>query len=215
MSISNAQHRAAKKRPYRLKARAEKQEQTRRRIVDATVELHSKLGPARTTIAQIAERAGVQRHTFYAHFPDERSLFMACSGQALDHDPLPDVERWQDVSPGQERLQFGLAQLYQWFDRNADLAACVLRDAEHHDLTREIVEIRMAPTFDRGARILGEGLDEPSRAILAVGMLFQTWRSLSADYDPVEAAALMASAVCSVRLANTAPGEQMGRDKGD
>ena len=72
MSISSAQTRAAKseKRTYRLGKRAEKQQETRRRIVEAAVDLHSTLGPARTTVAQIAERAGVQRHTYYAHFPD-------------------------------------------------------------------------------------------------------------------------------------------------
>src|SRR3569623_196336 len=90
MSTSDAQARAAK-RPYRLHKRAEQPQDTRRRIVEAAVELHSSRGPVRTTVAQIAERAGVQRHTYYAHFPDERSLALACSGQTLERDPLPDV----------------------------------------------------------------------------------------------------------------------------
>ncbi len=77
-------------RTYTLKRRAERQAQTRRRIVEATVDLHSTLGPARTTISDVAERAGVQRHTVYAHFPTERDLFYACSGLALERDPLPD-----------------------------------------------------------------------------------------------------------------------------
>ncbi len=67
-------------RKYELKQRAEKMSETRMRIVEATVELHEKLGPARTTISAIADRAGVQRLTVYRHFPDERSLFRACSG---------------------------------------------------------------------------------------------------------------------------------------
>ena len=73
MSTSNAQP-SVPKRPYRLGKRAVKQDETRQRIVEATVELHSTVGPARTTVSQIAELAGVQRHTFYAHFPDERGL---------------------------------------------------------------------------------------------------------------------------------------------
>jgi AcrR family transcriptional regulator len=77
-------------RTYTLKRRAERQAETRRRIVEAAVDLHSSIGPARTTVSMIAERAGVQRHTFYAHFPDERSLFLACSGLTLERDPLPD-----------------------------------------------------------------------------------------------------------------------------
>ena len=67
-------------RTYTLKRRAEQQAETRRRIVEAAVELHGSVGPALTTISMVAERAGVQRHTLYAHFPDERSLFLACSG---------------------------------------------------------------------------------------------------------------------------------------
>src|SRR5213080_4398518 len=99
-----------KARGYRLGKRAHKQEQTRLRIVEAAVELHCSVGPARTTVSQIAERAGVQRHTYYAHFPDERSLFLACSGLAMERDPLPDVERWLTVSAGGERVRVGLEQ---------------------------------------------------------------------------------------------------------
>ena len=67
-------------RKYTLKKRADQQAQTRQRIVEAAVDLHGSVGPAATTISMVAERAGVQRHTLYAHFPDERSLFLACSG---------------------------------------------------------------------------------------------------------------------------------------
>jgi AcrR family transcriptional regulator len=75
-------------RTYTLKRRAEQQAETRQRIVEAAVELHSSIGPAATTVSMVAERAGVQRHTYYAHFPDERSLAMACSGLALARDPV-------------------------------------------------------------------------------------------------------------------------------
>ena len=71
-------------RTYRLKRRAERQDETRHRIVEAAVALHTTVGPARTTVSAIAERAGVQRHTFYRHFPDERSLGLACSGRGTD-----------------------------------------------------------------------------------------------------------------------------------
>jgi len=85
-------------RTYTLKRRAEQQEETRRRIVEAAVELHSSLGPARTTISMVAERAGVQRHTLYAHFPDERSLLMACSGLVEERSPPPDATAWRDIA---------------------------------------------------------------------------------------------------------------------
>ena len=77
-------------RTYTLKRRAEQQAETRRRIVKAAVDLHGTVGPAQTTFSMVAERAGVQRHTLYAHFPDEWSLLMACSGYVDERDPLPD-----------------------------------------------------------------------------------------------------------------------------
>ena len=160
------------------------------------MDLHSTLGPARTTVSQIADQAGVQRHTFYAHFPDERSLFLACSGLALERDPLPRVEMWEALSPGRERLREGLAQVYGWYQRNAGQAACVLRDAEHHALTREMVELRMKPTFERAAALLAEGLPERSRALLGVALDFSCWRLLAPAHDPAGAADLMADAVC-------------------
>ena len=196
MSTSTAHKSAPKKRLYRLGRRAEQQQDTRRRIVEAAVDLHSTLGPARTTVAQIAERAGVQRHTYYAHFPDERGLFLACSGLALERDPLPDVGAWQDVPPGRERLRRGLGEVYQWFERNAEQAACVLRDAEYHALTREMVELRMVPTFANAAQVLAEGLNPRAVALLEVALDFACWRVLDQSQRGSDAAALMADAIC-------------------
>ena len=194
MSNSSAHARAAK-RPYKLGLRAEKQQETRRRIVEAAVELHSSLGPARTSVAQIAERAGVQRHTFYAHFPDERSLFLACSGMAMERDPLPDFAALRDLPAGRERLRAGLEKIYRWFDRNEGQAACVLRDAEYHATTREMVELRMAPIFALATEVLGEQLGPRSRTMLAVALDFACWRVMKRSHAPAAAAALMAEAI--------------------
>ena len=110
-------------RTYTLKRRAEQQAQTRRRIVEAAVELHGSIGPALTTVSMVAERAGVQRHTFYAHFPDERSLLLACSGLFFERDPMPDAGPWRAIEDPGERLHVGLRALYDWYGRNAELAA--------------------------------------------------------------------------------------------
>lgn len=165
------------------------------RIVEAAVELHSSVGPARTTVAQIAERAGVQRHTYYAHFPEEWDLLLACSGHALERDPLPDPQALLSLAPGSERVLRGLEQFYEWFARNEQQAACVLRDAEHHEPTRRIVSVRMAPTFAAAAEIMGEGLSAPARALLALGLEFASWRTLSRFYTPKTAARIMAHAI--------------------
>ena len=178
--------------------RADKREETRQRIVEAAVELHSTLGPARTTVAQIAERAGVQRHTYYAHFPEEWDLFLACSGHALSRDPLPDVAAWQALPPGWERIRHGLEELYRWYERNSEMAACVIRDSENHALTRKITELRMMPTFVAAHESLGEGLGARAQALLGVALDFACWRSLHATQDAGNAALLMSDAVCAL-----------------
>jgi AcrR family transcriptional regulator len=186
------------KRAYRLGTRARKQRETRLRIVEAAVDLHCTIGPARTTVSQIADRAGVQRHTYYAHFPDERSLFLACSALAMEREPLPDLERLRAIPPGRARLCRGLELFYGWFKRNAQHAGCVLRDSEHHALTREMVELRIAPGFHKAAQIMGEGLDGRARTLLDVALDFYCWRNLARTSSPKRAAALMSDAIIGV-----------------
>ncbi|HEX5648404.1 MAG TPA: helix-turn-helix domain-containing protein [Steroidobacteraceae bacterium] len=183
--------------------------ETRRRIVEATVDLHGTVGPAATTISMIAERAGVQRHTLYAHFPDDRSLYLACSGLALERDPLPDATPWADIRNVWERLRQGLSAVYGWYARNDELAACVLRDAEHHALTREIAELRFGEPFAGYRRVLGAGLTRPQQALLAVALNFHAWRTLAREtqLSPTAAAELFADAVASVSSSGSMPDE--------
>jgi AcrR family transcriptional regulator len=184
-------------RSYTLKRRAEQQAATRRRIVEAAVDLHGSVGPARTTLSMIAERAGVQRHTLYAHFPDERSLFLACSGLSMERDPLPDPAPWLAIADRRERLRIGLLAVYGWYDRNAALAACVLRDAEHHALTREMVDLRMGPAMTAYGEVLGGDLKPEQDAMLQLALSFCTWRTLvqEAGLEPAVAVDTMARAV--------------------
>jgi AcrR family transcriptional regulator len=165
-------------RTYTLKRRAEQQAQTRQRIVEAAVDLHSSIGPAATTISMVAERAGVQRHTLYAHFPDERSLALACSGLAHERDPAPDAAPWRSIEDRHERLRIGLVAIYGWYERNAQLAACVMRDAEYHPLTKEIVALWFGPYMAAYQEVLGAKLSTKQRALLHLALSFFTWRTL-------------------------------------
>jgi AcrR family transcriptional regulator len=184
-------------RTYTLKRRAERQAGTRQRIVDAAVELHGSVGPANTTLTMVAERAGVQRHTLYAHFPDEWSLYLACSALTLDRDPLPDAEAWRTIADGSERLRTGLDAVYGWYERNAALAACVLRDAESHALTRKIVELRMEPQMQSWRDVLGRSRNAKQRAMLGLALSFFTWRAMVRDgaLTPRAAVAAMVRAI--------------------
>ena len=179
-------------RTYTLKRRAESQAATRRRIVEAAVELHSSVGPALTTISMVAERAGVQRHTFYAHFPDERSLALACSGLTMERDPLPDASPWRAIEDRSQRLRVGLLAIYGWYERNAELAACVLRDAEYHPLTKEIIEMRFGPYISAHREVLGAKLTAKQRAVLQLALSFFTWRTLVRESGLKQGAAVEA-----------------------
>src|SRR3954468_8306139 len=104
-------------RPYKQKVRAERQEQTRQRIIEAAVALHLERGPAQTSINAIAERADVNRVTVYRHFPDTRSLLEACSAHARRVNPPPDLAPWRAIEDPRERIDVALPQLYDYFRR--------------------------------------------------------------------------------------------------
>jgi AcrR family transcriptional regulator len=171
-------------RKYELKRRAARQEETRQRIIEAAVSLHTTVGPARTTVSAIAERAGVQRHTFYRHFPDERSLVFACSGLFQERQPLPDAEPLKAIEDPEARLRTGLTALYEYFERNAKALAPIVRDAEIHPLTREVMSLRFGESAERLRDVLVDAFDDgesPRRRRLAVlGMFleFSAWRAL-------------------------------------
>lgn len=188
-----------KRRTYTLGRRAKQQAETRQRIVEAAVDLHGRVGPARTTLSMIAEQAGVQRHTLYAHFPDERSLSLACSGLVAERDPAPDAEGWRGIGDPRLRLQQGLAAIYGWYARNAGILGCVVRDAEHHALTREIAELRFGPQMAAYREVLGAGLGPRQRAMLELALSFFTWRTLMRDGALAQDAAVdaMVRAVCN------------------
>jgi AcrR family transcriptional regulator len=177
-------------RTYTLKKRAEQQAQTRQRIVEAAVALHSTIGPAATSFSMVAERAGVQRHTLYAHFPDERSLLMACSGHAMAADPTPDAAAWAGIADRRERLTAGLTEIYAWYERNAQLMACVMRDAEHHAPVREIMTLRYGPTIAAWHEVLGARLRTKQRAMLHLALGFYSWRTLVLEGGLKQAAAV-------------------------
>jgi AcrR family transcriptional regulator len=166
-------------RTYTLKRRAEQQSETRQRIVDAAVALHGEIGPARTSLSQVAERAGVQRNTLYAHFPDERSLLMACSGQTMERDPLPEPTELRALPDPESRLRAGLSALYGWYARNAAIAGCVLRDAEASALVHEIATLSFGEPLAALESTMAKGLAAPQRVLLKLALQFASWRSLA------------------------------------
>jgi len=185
------------KRSYTQTRRAEKAAETRQRIVEAAVDLHREVGPARTTIAMLAERAGVQRHTVYAHFPDERTLFMACSGHFAEAHPRPDPEPWRAIVDAGERLRTALSLLYDYYDENERMTASVLRDRDLNETLNEVSALRAGPVLAAYREILGAGLNTKGQAMLHLALSFYTWRTLVCEggLSARAAAQAMAAAV--------------------
>lgn len=165
-------------RSYTLGRRADRQAETRRRIVEAAIELHGELGPARTSLSQVAERAGVQRNTLYAHFPDERSLLMACSGTFGERFPPPDAQAWRAIADRGARLRTGLKAVYGWYEATAHVTARVMRDAEQDPLVGEVAALRFGPAAAGWREVLGEGLASGQKALLHLALGFCSWRAL-------------------------------------
>lgn len=184
---------ARKSRTYTLGKRAESQAETRLRIVEAAVDLHGTVGPAQTSFSMVAEKAGVQRNTLYAHFADERALLMACSGLSMERDPPPDAAAWRDLEKS-KRLRTGLRAIYDWYAAGAQLLGCVMRDAETHPVVREVSQLRYGPVMGAYVEVLGAGLNAKQRAMLALALSFFTWRSLAREGGLSQTAAVAAMA---------------------
>jgi AcrR family transcriptional regulator len=116
------------KRRYRQTRRAEASAETRRRIVDATIQLHTTVGPAKTTISAIAEQAGVERLTVYRHFPSEEDLFRACVTHGWELFPPPDYGAWARIADPEQRLRTALTELYAYYGSVGDAFVVVVRD---------------------------------------------------------------------------------------
>jgi AcrR family transcriptional regulator len=174
----------AEKRKYEMKKRAERQRETRRRIVEATVELHRTRGPANTTISEIAQRAGVNRLTIYNHFPDLTDLLKACSRSWTERHPAPDPKPWVRISDPQVRLRTALEDLYGFYARTEPMRANVLRDAQTMPELAALLEGSVVPYLGTVRDLLIEGWevsDDRRNRLLATIKLavdFHTWRSL-------------------------------------
>jgi AcrR family transcriptional regulator len=185
-------------RKYEQKRRAEQQAATRHRIVEAIVALHREVGPARTTISGIAERAGVERLTVYRHFADETAMFQACSAHFATLIGPPDPAGWAGVAEPAERLRAALLAFYGYYRRGEDMLVQVERDAPQLPALAAV----LAPwgafvDAVRDGLLEGWEAPEPARARLAAAVAhalrFETWRSLarSGALGDAEAADLM------------------------
>jgi AcrR family transcriptional regulator len=170
-------------RPYRMKRRADSQEQTRLRITESAVALHGTVGPSRTSISAVAAHAGVRRSTVYRHFPDEAALFDACTAHWAAANPPPDLTAWAKIANPDERLRTALGELYAFYRHTEAMFDNLFRD----ETTVPLVQERFAAfrgyfdaardTLMAGRKLRGAARQR-TQAALGHATSFSTWKSL-------------------------------------
>jgi|SRR5579859_1365142 len=191
-------------RKYHLKARADRQLKTRDRIVDATVALHREVGPARTTIADIARRAGVQRLTVYNHFPRVGDLLSACQGDFLATNPPPDIAPGPAKKEALPRLEQALSGLYAWYRANEAMERNINRDRHlvpELDVLMRSADSHLEAAAKAYSKLIG---NRPAaiasiRSLVRVALEFRTWEVLAGQgMGDAESARLLRMAVASL-----------------
>jgi AcrR family transcriptional regulator len=201
-NVSSLNDMSTGKRPYRLKARAEGQRRTHESIVKATMDLHEEVGPAQTTVSEIARRAGVQRLTVYNHFPEDAELFAACQAHWMQLHPLPDLADALSLPEPGHRVRACLRAFYGWYHETAAMAENVQRDRG----TIPTLDALMTQTSDARLSGLADNLGagfglrggraDRQRALIRLALDFWTWRRLHREGLTDDAAAdLMTQAV--------------------
>lgn len=185
------------RRRYTLQERARRQEETRLRIVEATVALHQAVGGLQTTIKAVAERAGVERATVYRHFPDERTLLQACTGHYIAQNPPPDPTVWATIADPVVRLETALADIYAYHRRTEPMSARAAIDVPQMPTLAEV----LAPMFAYWQQVRdllvaawpSEQQGPCLTAAIGHAIAFSTWQSLTRDQglDDAQAVALM------------------------
>jgi AcrR family transcriptional regulator len=193
-------------RKYELKARAEGQERTRRQIAQSAAELHEQVGPAATTVAEIARRAGVSRLTVYKHFPDDASLYQACSAHYRAEHPLPDFEPALSLEDPLDRVRAVLALIYGDVYRESErMLRNLSRDRGSEPALDALLQQTRDALLDGLAGALTDGFEDPVtsrehlRTMIRLALDFWTWERLEADgLDDADKAQLMTEAVGAI-----------------
>ena len=213
MSTLHDQGRSTKSRPYRMRRRAELVDQTRLRITEAAVRMHTTVGPAHTSIAGIAEEAGVTRLTVYRHFADLDAVFVACMAHWSARNPRTDAAAWTEIPSLEPRARLAFGELYGWFRDHADELYPINRDAAAMPLSAQ--QAREAGTAALADAIIAGYVGEDStpdgdgrllRAVAGHLVDFWTWRSLVLQQGLDDDEAVEVAVTLLTAIAGGAPG---------
>ena len=169
-------------RNYEMVKRRDKVAETRRRIAQATYELHATIGPAQATMGRIAERSGLPRQTIYRNFPNTLELFRGCIAFGLERHPFPDPAPWATISDRLERLRAGLTEMYAWFELEEGVMTNTMRDRGlFPDAAAAMLPVD--ESFQNCYEVLAGGWDlTAAAAVVALAIDFAVWKKLRREH---------------------------------
>lgn len=181
--------------------------ETRRRILAAAAELHTKHGIKATTYAMIAERADVAVPTVYNHFPTLDGLQAACGGEIMARAPALGPEIFAGTEDLDERIN-ALAQAvnafyrfvapwWRWtFYESRLLAELEPRYKKAAQQRRALLTLALAPVF-------GTRPPEPLLSLCESVLDFPSWERLTGEYGLDDGNAVQAISAGLLALARS------------
>jgi AcrR family transcriptional regulator len=170
-------------RKYDMTRRASAVAQTRRRIIDATRELHTQQGIAATSWDDIAARAGVGVGTVYRHFPSLDELIPACGDVSMQIVALPDPEAapslFDGVDAPAERIERLVREVFAIYARGAPELRAIRNEPEVHPHVAEAgqeVEATLAALVDSALEPLE--VTPADRAVVRAMVDLGAWQAL-------------------------------------
>lgn len=179
------------KRPYNSSRRTLQAAQTRDAVLEAGRTLFAETGWAGTTLAAIAEEAGVSVETVYKGFASKKGLLRAAMDTAIvgDAEPIPYVERPEFAALGEgtleERIARGAALAAEINERSAGVWLALVEAANaDEEIDGWRLELEAGRRLDVGrsaALVIGSEVDEPVVTMLWVMNSPETYRKLVHD----------------------------------
>ncbi len=190
-------------RTYRQARRSETADETRRRIVQATFDLHTEQGIAATSMRQIAERAGVSVGSVYHHFSTYDDVVNACGAHTLATHPLPTAAIFDGAATRAERVRRLARATFAIFAHVPYQS--VIADQEKLPVLKGFVALEQSVRLDLAAAAVGDDA-EAARTLAALvdSAAYDAFARLGFSPD---AAAERAAAVANAWLDTVQPEE--------
>src|SRR5438034_9868270 len=192
-------------RKYDMSKRSAAAEETRRRIVNATRELHNEQGIGATSWDDIARRAGVGVGTVYRHFPTLDELVPACGRVVIGVIAMPDPDAapalFEGADDAYERMRRLVSEVFAMYERGAPEIHRMLREPDVHPMVSEVAR-RLEAALGALVQAALEPLDaDDADARVARALIdFGTWRALRDQGLGADEAVAAVAEILSARI---------------